>query len=86
MVKRQIAAALAAVLAGFVIAQQDIGPCWLQGHAWNAHISEQLHNDGSLQFKTTGLNALLNHLTNTIIYKGHFLLRKQHNETTFRDD
>ena len=38
MVKRQITAAFAAILACFIVAQQDIGPSWLEGHTGHPYI------------------------------------------------
>src|SRR5215469_13139454 len=86
VIEGQFAGMLATILARFIIAQQDIDASGLKHHAWYAYISEQLHDDGSFQLKTACPNALLNQLTHAVIYKGHFLLGKQHNETTLSDD
>src|SRR5260370_11286268 len=86
MVKCQIATAFATILARLIVTQQNIGPRRLQDHAWHSYISQQLYNDGPFPLKTPGGNALLDQLTNILIYKGNLLLRQQYDETTLWND
>src|SRR6266487_6447832 len=62
VIECQLAGMLAAILARFIIAQQDVGASGVKHRTRYANISEQLHNDGSFQLKTACANALLNQL------------------------
>ena len=86
MVERQVATAFTAILAGFIIAQQDIRPRGLKSHAGHSHIGEQLHNDRAFQVETSGLNTLFDQLADAVIDERYFLLREQHNQTALRND
>jgi len=86
VVECQVAAVLATILAGFFIAEQDICSCRLEGDTRYSYVGKQLYDDGSFKLKATSLNALFDQLTDAVIDEGDFLLGKQHDETTLRDD
>src|SRR5258708_18040703 len=86
MIESQFARALPAILAGILIAEQDIGACGLQGHAWNTHIDQQLHDYRALQLQAPGLNTLLDQLADALIHESHLLLGQKNDEAALKDD
>jgi hypothetical protein len=86
MVERQVATAFATILAGLIIAQQDIRPRRLKRYSRDSHIGEQLHDDRAFQVETPGLNTLFDQLANAVVDERYFLLREQHNQAALRND
>src|SRR5579859_1948668 len=86
VIKRQFATALTTILASLVVAEQDIGSCRLQCDAWHTYIGQQLHNHRALQLKSASRDTFFDQLTNALIYKGHFLLGEQYDETALWND
>jgi hypothetical protein len=86
MIEGQFAGTFSAILAGFLIAQQDIGARGLKGDPGYANIGKQLHNYRAFKLKTASRDAFLDQGADPLIDEGDFLFRKKHDETAFWDD
>ncbi len=62
VVERQVTHALAAVLAGLVVAQQNVGARGPQRHARDTHVRQQLDDDRLIGAEAPRLDALLDNL------------------------